>query len=226
MKIATITVVLLGLTVGLGFFVLRARHLQQKSKGRNGPPAASASRTEAAMDEFWSLRGGPIAPPNGPIPEFVPPAETPEAKELWKWMREDMQRDKYYDHLEGVIRERARSAPTETAKNLNRRLEVMRRMRYFEEAVENSGQMYTFVGYLLEHRSDLEEIGAVGCLKALEGLAPLYQEEQRFPDETMQSKFYWETQPAREPFEKIGENYDVLRELLIKYANATLADSK
>ncbi|MEA3212294.1 MAG: hypothetical protein QOE70_5351 [Chthoniobacter sp.] len=224
MKIAAKTVVLLGLAVGLGFFVLRARHLQLKSKGRNAPPTATRTVIDAVIDEFLTLRRGPTGPPNlGPIPEFVPPAETPEIKELWKLSRESVQRDKYYDHLEGLIRERALSAPAETAKILNRRLEVMDRMGYFQQSVANSGQMYTFVGYLLKHRSDLEEIGAVGCLKALEGLAPFYQEEQRMPEETMRREYRWKTQSAREAFETIGEDYDVLRELLINYANTTLA---
>lgn len=163
---------------------------------------------------------------NFEVPEFVPPADTPERRAEMEAISKEFQHSidlsNRLSTLEDSIRSSLTTANGEQARILQHGLTLVEDMSYFASATDNSGQIFTFVGYLSERRTALEELGAMGCLKALDGLLPYHQEELRLADEEAMRRHFFDTQAEREPFEAFAEDQDELRELLIRYAEQTM----
>lgn len=96
-------------------------------------------------------------------------------------------------------------------------------LRYFyNAAICNESAVFTYVDFMIEHREQLEAIGAHGCLAALDVLVPLYREMEKLPDE--QHRAYRDrNRHDIEAGEALTEKILEFGRLLLRYANENSA---
>src|ERR1700693_6198485 len=53
---------------------------------------------------------------------------------------------------------------------------------FWNAALVNSGDLFSWLGYIRDHKDDLAAIGAAGTLEAIDRLMPFYLEQQQAKD--------------------------------------------
>jgi hypothetical protein len=156
------------------------------------------------------------------IPEFNPPEDEGPALEIAREFEHTLALAHEYSLLEKKIRTVAESAPEAVKAELERRLLLLENVNYFQSATDNSGQVYTMFTFLNENQADFREIGAIGCLKALEGLRAFNLESESLTSDEAKRNHFFSTEGERKEHERIAEDTDGLLELMISFARSTL----
>ena len=93
---------------------------------------------------------------------------------------------------------------------------------YWDRALVNNGDMFSWLGFILGHKADLAAIGAAGTLEAIDRLMPFYLEQQQAENESARAEYWRRTKEEREPLEAIAEEVNEFAKLLLRYAQNNL----
>jgi hypothetical protein len=92
---------------------------------------------------------------------------------------------------------------------------------YWEAALVNSGDVFGYMSFIIDHKEHFAAIGADGTLKAVDELMPFYR--QQVLDESERGDYWWRTQEERAPAEALAEGVLEFARLLLAYANKNLS---
>jgi hypothetical protein len=94
---------------------------------------------------------------------------------------------------------------------------------YWGGALCNSGDVFGYVSYIIDHEADFVAIGAHGTIKALAGLMPHFREQEQLTDQTEKDEYWRRTRDERAAVEGIAEGVHEFARLLLAYAEKNLA---
>jgi hypothetical protein len=89
---------------------------------------------------------------------------------------------------------------------------------YWSAAIVNSGDVFGYLPFIIEHKADFVAVGAHGTLKALKKLIPFYRQQQKLRDEKERSEYAWRNKAKLAPGEALAEGVHEFARLLLAYA--------
>ena len=89
---------------------------------------------------------------------------------------------------------------------------------FWDAAIINEGDIFGYMEYMIEHRPDLEAIGAVGCLAAIDKLMPFFQEQQKLESDSAKMDYWQRTRHERRSAEGLAEDVNDFGRLLLRFA--------
>jgi hypothetical protein len=125
----------------------------------------------------------------------------------------------YYDRIRAKQDSRGSWTSTPTDEE-----QVLDDLQYFyEAALVNNADVFGYLPYMIEHRSKFEAIGAHGCLAALDGLMPYYEEQQKLNTYDEKNEYWHRTKSDRRDIETLAEETNDFARLLLEFARKNAA---
>jgi hypothetical protein len=93
---------------------------------------------------------------------------------------------------------------------------------YWNAALINSGDVFGYMHFIIEHQADFEAIGAKGTLDAMVKLRPFYRQQQKLADHGEKHDYWRRTRDERAAAEELAEGVHEFGRLLLAFAEKNL----
>jgi hypothetical protein len=145
---------------------------------------------------------------------------------LTESLKDSAQLRKFDAGIERILREAFgklwfAATPEAVSKVLTPRQQAWEILRdFYESSIVNSGDLFSYLHVVYDHRDFFEQIGAHKTLKAAEELTSLYVQYSELNTADEKGDFWHQTRNQRAPIEKEAEGMNEFAELLIRFAQA------